>query len=76
MEEVAEVYTLGGYYDLVAILRGGEQNALGEGIVDRLRSVAGVAKAETITSPSIPDIRWRTCSPLVWKAEHALRQAG
>ena len=45
---VSEVYSVAGNFDLVAILRVKDNDALAELVADRLRKVAGITRTETL----------------------------
>lgn len=45
---ISEVYSVAGNYDLVAILRVKDNDALAELVADRLRKVAGITRTETL----------------------------
>ncbi len=45
---VSEVYSVAGNFDLVAILRVKDNDALAELVADRLRKVSGITRTETL----------------------------
>jgi Transcriptional regulators len=45
---VSEVYSVAGNYDLVAVLRVKDNEALAELVADRLRKVPGITRTETL----------------------------
>jgi DNA-binding Lrp family transcriptional regulator len=45
---VSEVYSVAGNYDLVAVLRVKDNEALAGLVTDRLRKVAGITRTETL----------------------------
>ena len=47
-EGIAEVYSVGGRYDLIAVLRVRENEILEELVTDHIRNAEGVTKSETL----------------------------
>lgn len=45
---VSEVYSVGGRYDLVAVIRVADNDALAELVTNRMLSVEGIADSETL----------------------------
>ena len=45
---VSEVYSVAGNYDLVAVLRVKDNEALAELVTDRLRKITGITRTETL----------------------------
>lgn len=48
MRGVAEVYSVGGRFDLVAILRVASNEALAEAVTEHLQKVPGIRETETL----------------------------
>lgn len=48
MEGVSEVYSVGGRYDLVVIIRVGDNEALAELVTGRLQKLPGIEDTETL----------------------------
>jgi len=48
IEGVSEVYSVGGRYDLVAMLRVRDNEALAEAVTEHLQKVAGIRETETL----------------------------
>ncbi len=48
MDGISEVYSVAGNYDLVAIVRVKENDALAELVANRIRGVDGVVRTETL----------------------------
>jgi len=48
MPGVSEVYSVAGNYDLVAVLRVKDNEALAELVTNRLRTVQGITRTETL----------------------------
>lgn len=48
MEGVSEVYSVGGRYDLVAVIRVKENDDLAELVTNRMLKVEGIADSETL----------------------------
>jgi len=49
IEEVKEVHSLFGEYDLIAKIQADNFNKLGQTVVDRIRSIEGVEDTKTLT---------------------------
>ena len=49
-EGVSEVYSVAGQYDLVAIVRAREADALAEVVTGRMLKVPGITSSETLTA--------------------------
>jgi len=50
MDEISEVYSVAGRYDLVAICRVNENEKLANMVTNRLASVDGIQSTETLTA--------------------------
>ena len=48
MPGISEVYSVSGNYDLVAVVRVKENEALADVVADRIRGVAGITRTETL----------------------------
>jgi DNA-binding Lrp family transcriptional regulator len=48
VEAVAEVYSVGGRFDLVAIMRVPSNEALADAVTDHLQTLAGIRETETL----------------------------
>jgi DNA-binding Lrp family transcriptional regulator len=49
VKEIVELHPLFGEYDLIAKVEAADFNALGQVVVDKIRSVAGVIDTKTLT---------------------------
>lgn len=49
LEEIVELFPLFGDYDLIAKVEAEDYNAIGEIVVEKIRSVDGVRKTKTLT---------------------------
>ncbi len=49
VEEVVELHPLFGEYDIIAKIEAEDFNSLGQIVVDRIRSIAGVIDTKTLT---------------------------
>ncbi len=49
VEEVAEMHPLFGEYDLIARVEARDYDALGQVVVNKIRSVSGVVETKTLT---------------------------
>jgi DNA-binding Lrp family transcriptional regulator len=48
MKEISEVYSVGGRYDLVAVIRVKENEALADLVTKHMRRIEGILKSETL----------------------------
>jgi len=48
VEGVSEVYSVGGRYDLVAMLRVASNEALADAVTEHLQEIAGIRETETL----------------------------
>ncbi len=48
VEGVSEVYSVGGRYDLVAMLRVASNEALADAVTEHLQKIAGIRETETL----------------------------
>ena len=48
LKEVSEAYSVGGSYDLVAILRVKEYEEIAEAVTEKMAGIDGIAKTETL----------------------------
>ena len=48
MKEISEVYSVGGRYDLVAVVRVKENEALADLVTKSMRDLEGIQKSETL----------------------------
>jgi DNA-binding Lrp family transcriptional regulator len=48
MVEISEVYSVAGNYDLVAVVRVKENEALADLVAERIRAVDGITRTETL----------------------------
>jgi len=49
VKEVVELHPLFGEYDLIAKIEAEDFNLLGQGVLDKVRSIAGVIDTKTLT---------------------------
>ena len=50
LSEVSEVFSVGGSYDLVAILRVKEYEEIANAVTEKMAGIDGIAKTETLTA--------------------------
>jgi len=50
LQEVSEAYSVGGSYDLVAILRVNDYEEIANAVTDKIAKIDGIARTETLTA--------------------------